>query len=144
MDQVILDFIPTYKLITDNINADPELLISQIRTCDRVALYDIPQTQFVHLIAAALFLLVLAYMSWALFTRSDHSKPKTGEKKKRNIIYRVCALTILVCVILSAMIFFVKPEWIESAFKPIFWLESVALWAFGLSWLIKGETFLAD
>ena len=28
--------------------------------------------------------------------------------------------------------------------EPIFWLESVAIVAFGLSWLTKGETILKD
>ena len=23
--------------------------------------------------------------------------------------------------------------------KPVFWLESLALWAFGLAWFVKGE-----
>ena len=28
--------------------------------------------------------------------------------------------------------------------KPVFWLESIALWAFGISWFIKGETLVKD
>jgi hypothetical protein len=31
-----------------------------------------------------------------------------------------------------------------AAWKPVFWLESLALWAFGFSWLIKGETLWQD
>jgi hypothetical protein len=26
----------------------------------------------------------------------------------------------------------------------VFWLESVALWAFGISWFIKGDTLFTD
>jgi hypothetical protein len=31
-----------------------------------------------------------------------------------------------------------------AGIKPIFWLESFVLWAFGFSWLIKGETLWKD
>ncbi len=31
-----------------------------------------------------------------------------------------------------------------ESFNPIFWLEAIALWAFGISWLTKGETILID
>lgn len=34
-------------------------------------------------------------------------------------------------------------HWI-SKLDPVFWLESVAVWAFGWSWLIKGEAILKD
>jgi len=27
---------------------------------------------------------------------------------------------------------------------PVFWLESLALWAFGISWFVKGETLWKD
>jgi hypothetical protein len=29
-------------------------------------------------------------------------------------------------------------------FSPLFWLEAVAVFAFGVSWLTKGEVILAD
>jgi hypothetical protein len=30
------------------------------------------------------------------------------------------------------------------ASSPVFWLETVALWAFGVSWFVKGETVFTD
>ena len=27
--------------------------------------------------------------------------------------------------------------------QPVFWLESLAIWAFGISWLVKGEAIQA-
>jgi hypothetical protein len=29
-------------------------------------------------------------------------------------------------------------------FKPVFWMETLALWAFGISWLVKGQLLLKD
>jgi hypothetical protein len=31
-----------------------------------------------------------------------------------------------------------------KSYKPIFWLEFLALEAFGISWLTKGEALLSD
>ena len=28
--------------------------------------------------------------------------------------------------------------------KPVFWLETFALWAFGASWFVKGESLWRD
>jgi hypothetical protein len=36
----------------------------------------------------------------------------------------------------------VKP--LVERLTPVFWLESVAVVAFGVSWLVKGETILKD
>jgi hypothetical protein len=33
--------------------------------------------------------------------------------------------------------------WI-ARFDPFFWLETFALWTFGISWGVKGETILKD
>ena len=29
-------------------------------------------------------------------------------------------------------------------YRPVFWLESIAIIMFGISWLVKGEAILAD
>jgi hypothetical protein len=31
-----------------------------------------------------------------------------------------------------------------TAFNPVFWLETIAILAFGVSWLTKGEAILKD
>ena len=36
-----------------------------------------------------------------------------------------------------------KPASVASS-KPVFWLESIMLWAFGWSWFVKGETLWRD
>lgn len=28
--------------------------------------------------------------------------------------------------------------------NPVFWLETIALFSFGISWIVKGESFLKD
>ena len=97
----------------------------------------------IHDISAALFFLTLAYFSLFLFTIK--SPNPTDRKLKRNIIYRVCGYIILFCIVFLFLYF--KVSGLRSAlkdYKPVFALETVALIAFGVSWLTKGEAILKD
>lgn len=95
----------------------------------------------VHFICAASFFLILAVYSMFLFTRKDGSPTK--RKLARNKIYIICGLVMTACLLLI-MIFFIffEPEHPKSTF--VFWAESIALVAFGVSWLTKGGTFYPD
>ncbi len=98
-----------------------------------------------HNICAGLFLLVLAYFSIALFTKNRPGETPSPEKIIRNRVYRICGIIMILCVITCAVILYVdsfKAFAIEK--KLIFWLETVALVAFGTSWLVKGETLWRD
>jgi hypothetical protein len=99
-----------------------------------------------HFASAALFFCTLAYMSWALFTRSKGFKTK--EKSRRNFIYRLVAVVIIASIGLIAYFVFVKhsqPPFL-GMLKPVFALEWTALAAFAISWLVKAEVlpFLRD
>jgi hypothetical protein len=98
-----------------------------------------------HNIFAALFFVILAYMSIFLFTRSEKINAKTQTKNKliRNKIYKCCGVTILACIILMLIHIKFKPFNIVT-WQPIFTLESIALFAFGFSWLVKGNTIFRD
>lgn len=98
-----------------------------------------------HLLFAAAFFILLSIMSYKLFTKSNRKEIK-GEKRKRNLVYENCAYIMLVCVVLMAIVSFL-PAGLSLAvkpFHPILVLETIALWAFGFSWLIKGETWWKD
>lgn len=90
-----------------------------------------------HNILAVLFFLILAYMSYFQFTKSEGMT--TMEKIDRNKVYRICAIIMLTALVLIPVF---------SAFsifpKVIFWMEWVALAAFGFSWLVKGGFVLKD
>jgi len=75
-----------------------------------------------HIGCAAVFFAALAYFCLVLFVKTKpHSEP-TPQKIARNRIYRISGYVILVFLI----------------------LESVAVFAFGVSWLVKGEAILKD
>jgi hypothetical protein len=114
-------------------------------TCTIQCAQNIPDwMSTVHFISAATFLLILAYFSIFLFTKTG-GKPLTPEKKKRNMIYRICGYTIISCLVLLAIYFSVKPLQAKfSAYSPVLISEALALWAFGFSWIVKGEAILKD
>jgi uncharacterized membrane protein YobD (UPF0266 family) len=89
----------------------------------------------------AVFLLTLAYFSLFLFTKTDQKQPTT-EKVKRNQVYRVSGYTIVIAIVLIPVQAFLPLD--VSAYNPVFWLESIAVVAFGVSWLVKGEMILQD
>lgn len=97
----------------------------------------------VHFVCATVFFVALAWYSFFIFTKTDPTRPMTAQKKRRNIVYRVSAVTMAVCLVLIAVLNFLPPARIDD-FQPVFWLEAIASVSFGVSWLIKGETLLKD
>lgn len=97
-----------------------------------------------HLISACMFLILLAFYSIVLFTRGQGTP--TPQKIKRNKLYRICGYSMLAAILLMAIhVIFIRPNFPEmERFKPIFVLETLSLWAFGLSWLTKGGLFFKD
>jgi hypothetical protein len=99
---------------------------------------------YAHLTFASLLFLTLAYFSLALFTGTDPEKTPTPQKLQRNIVYRFCGWTILACIFLIAVIKLTSLTDSLGRVDPVFWLESLAVVSFGVSWLTKGETILKD
>jgi hypothetical protein len=98
----------------------------------------------VHFLCAAGLFLVLAYFSLHLFTKTKEGVPMTPEKKIRNGIYKACGVIMLACIACIALYSAFLRETPVSVIKPVFWLESLALWAFGWSWFVKGKTLWTD
>lgn len=86
----------------------------------------------IHLIAALSFFALLAYNIAFLFTKGNS---QTKEKESRNFLYRVCALVMVIALVISfgGKGLGILPPWI------ILVGESLALLAFGIAWLVKGE-----
>jgi hypothetical protein len=96
----------------------------------------------IHFACAVALFLVLSYFSLFLFTRSK--RPKTRRKKQRNRVYVTCGVIMLACIALIGLYHWCCQSAAVARLNPVFWLESLALWAFGFSWFIKGETLLKD
>jgi Protein of unknown function (DUF998) len=100
---------------------------------------------YIHLVCASLFFLCMAYFSLALFTRTDPRRIPTRQKRRRNVLYRVCGIAIVACLVLVVATNFLLTDHLKNEVHPLLWLETVAIWAFSVSWLVKGEfLFLKD
>ena len=104
----------------------------------------------IHFLFAAVFFIALAIVTLKYFPRSDKpgsEKPdrtKTA-KEKRNVVYRVCGWVMIGSVVLL-LIYFLLLELsvFKTDFPVVFVLETIAVEAFGISWITKGETLLPD
>jgi hypothetical protein len=100
-------------------------------------------SEYIHLMFGALFFLALSFNAVFLFTKRDPGV-LNKEKMRRNIIYRICGI-VMTFTIASAIIYtlFLRGTLLSKVY-PILIFESIALFAFGISWLVKGHTLFKD
>jgi hypothetical protein len=95
-----------------------------------------------HITFAVVYFLTLAFFALVLFRKTDGNP--THEKLRRNRVYSVCGYSILLCLVLIVVAFHVPSDSPIQQLDPVFYLESVALLSFGISWFVKGEGILQD
>ena len=102
----------------------------------RVGFFQIPMyiSAYMHNICAGIFFALLAYNSVFQFTQS--SGEMTDRKKKRNLIYRICGYGMFFFELV-----FVGLTIFDAPGYCVMLVEIVLLHLFGISWLVKGETF---
>lgn len=99
----------------------------------------------IHLVASAILFLSLAVFCLFLFIRSNLAGYTSPQKKERNIVYQICGWVIVACLVLAVLVpILLDKETIRGELRPIFWLESIAIVAFGISWLVKGGWLFRD
>lgn len=76
---------------------------------------------------------------------SRRKVPVHGQKQRRNRVYCVCGWIIVGCIAGIAAYKAAQKMWPWlDHLQGVFVLETVALAAFGLAWMVKGEAILAD
>jgi hypothetical protein len=90
-------------------------------------------SQWIHNIAAISFFGLLAYNSYFLFTKS--SGEMTPQKKKRNLIFRICGIGMIASFALLIPLVLLKVS------CAIWLVEAIALMFFGISWLTKSQCY---
>ena len=94
-----------------------------------------------HFICAAVFFMILSGIAMFLFRRT---KPDpTKQKVARNKIYLICGL-VMILSLAAILIYFSFFNFEKSPSCFVFWAETIALFAFGVSWLTKGGTLYPD
>jgi hypothetical protein len=92
----------------------------------------------IHVVFAGLTFVFMAWMA-IRFTNTD--KPPCPRKLLRNQIYRICAIVIAACVVAIVITTFL-PASVKGGFQWILLWESVGIFAFGVSWFVKGQTLI--
>jgi hypothetical protein len=87
----------------------------------------------IHMVSALVFFGILAYNSFFQFTKGDGNP--TPNKKKRNIIFRVCGIGMIASFILLPLVNY----GILDVPHVIWVIEWIALQFFGISWITKAN-----
>jgi hypothetical protein len=95
----------------------------------------------IHYIAAAIFFTILALFTFVNFRRTK--SPEDFGTMKSHPIYKWCGIVMMVCLVILFTIYIlskanVDVEWAD-AINLTYWLETVMLLAFGISWTVKSE-----
>jgi hypothetical protein len=99
-----------------------------------------------HYFFAAVFFVTLIYFCAALFTKTHKGVTPTARKQQRNKVYRFCGITMAICISLILLCHFYLLDKFDALnnLRPVYWLESLAITAFGFSWLTKGRALLDE
>lgn len=95
----------------------------------------------IHITCATILFTLLGVLSMFFFTKFDPAVGMTAKKAQRNRLYRVCGGAIFASIVLIAVVYATP---VPESWRSVFFLESVAVIAFGVSWLVKGGVGLAD
>ncbi len=96
-----------------------------------------------HLASAALLFSLLAFFCFFVFTKVDPDQLEEDaqpcqSKRMRDRIYRICGTVIVASMAAIAIGLAADQDW-ANTLRLVFWSETVALFAFGVSWMTQGR-----
>ncbi len=97
---------------------------------------------YIHLICAFAYFALMAYNSMFIFTKTHDNKKMTKNKKKRNVVYRICGFLIYLSLIALLLVFIFGHASIIAEKQIMLKIEAVMLVSFGISWLVKSKAIL--
>ena len=95
-----------------------------------------------HYIFSGITFTLLGVMSAFMFIKGEGAK--TPQKIIRNRIYRICGYVIFGVWVVALILQFTGGRPATDVIRLWYWLEALMVWAFGVSWIVKGEMFLKD
>lgn len=97
-----------------------------------------------HFVFALLLFSTFIFFCLYLFRKTSGIKSVTKQKVVRNRVYITCGIIMIVCIIGIALASFNVFGKAAAQYHIVFWLEAIALTAFGFSWIVKGELLWKD
>ena len=140
-DRIITDLAGLFALGVALFPTTPNVASPPSATCETVAQVSSRQQVIgdVHTVASVLFFLFLAWMA-IRFTNTTAPQP-TPQQRRRNLIYRICAIVILASLVAAGITNFL-PASLRPSFPWLFLYEAVGIFAFGVSWFVEGQTLI--
>ncbi len=101
-------------------------------------------TAVVHTVAAIGLFLILAYFCFGPFR--EKTKGQGGKKRRRSGIYFACGSVMVVAMLAGLIAKITMDKDVINDLGIIYWVEAVALGAFGIAWIVAGKSlgFLVD
>lgn len=125
----------TFEALASKVAAVSALLVALFPT-SKVAC-ESSSTSTVHTVAAVVLFLILAYFCFGPFR--ENTKGKGGKKGRRAKFYFACGCLILGSMAVGLIGELVLPCETLQAIDLIYWVETVALSAFGVAWIVAGK-----
>jgi hypothetical protein len=98
---------------------------------------------YLHFVFALVLFGVFIFFSLVLFRKKDPVKSMTPQKENRNKAYLICGIVMIICIAGIPVSIFLLPN-LSQQYNLVFWLETIALVAFGFSWITKAEVLWKD
>jgi len=91
----------------------------------------------IHTIAAAVLFSILAYFCFGPFYQKVRNG--SGKKKRRAVIYLLCGWAIVLAMLVALVAKIALTDVRVNELRVIYWVELVALNAFGIGWITAGK-----
>jgi len=95
-------------------------------------------TSVIHTVAAISLFAILAYFCFGPFRQKTKGQP--GKKGRRSNIYFACGSVMVVSMLLGLIATFTLTKDTMDAWSIIYWVEVIALGAFGIAWVVAGKS----
>ena len=106
---------------------------------DTVGMFDLPinVSHTIHMASATMLFFAFAVNIFFLFTLGDERNEK---KRQRNLVYRVCGITIFAFAVFLVLKRTPVFAWVPGWFPYTWFCEFIMLTAFSVAWLVKSES----
>ena len=111
-----------------------------LNPCDPDLVDGITAAGVLHVLGAGVFLISTALFCFVLFRRGP-ANPSPA-RRRRNRLYAACGLVIVLSLAGLGVYFLgldVTQRCAARGWRPVLWLETATVVAFGLAWLVKGR-----
>ena len=130
------------QTITSKIASIAALLVALFPTACETCETD--PAAIVHTVSAVLLFSILAFFCLGPFRKKTKGQP--GKPGRRSKIYLVCGIVMVAVMVIGVVAVLVLDRETVDKIAVIYWVEAIALTAFGVAWITAGKAlpFLVD